>query len=78
MSRAAERIPGWAERLLIPTLETRVRAIVREEVGNLGKVLDARFEAVSAKMDSLEKRFPTVQELAEIKARLSLVESKVA
>ena len=78
MSRTAERIPGWVERLLIPALETRVRAIVREEVGNLGKVLDARFEAVGAKMDSLEKRFPTVQELADIKARLSLVECKVA
>ena len=78
MSRTAERIPGWVERLLIPALETRVRAIVKEEVGNLGKVLDARFEAVSANIDSLEKRFPTVQELAEIKARLSLVESKVA
>ena len=78
MSRTAERIPGWVERLLIPALETRVRAIVREEVGNLGKVLDTRFEAVGANIDSLEKRFPTVQELAEIKARLSLVESKVA
>ena len=78
MSRTAERIPGWVERLLIPTLETRVQAVVKEEVGNLGKVLDARLEAEGAKMDSLEKRFPTVQELAEIKARLSLVESKVA
>ena len=78
MSKTVERIPGWVERLLIPTLESRVRSIVKEEVGNLEKVLDARFEAVSTKIDSLEKRFPTVQELAEIKARLSLVESRVS
>ncbi|MDG6902851.1 MAG: hypothetical protein JRM80_12960 [Nitrososphaerota archaeon] len=78
MSRTAERIPGWVERLLIPTLESRVRAIVKEEVGSLEKVLDARFEAIGAKIDSLEKRFPTVQDLAEIKARLSQVESKVS
>lgn len=32
MSRVAERIPGWLERLLIPTLESRVRTIVKEEV----------------------------------------------
>lgn len=77
LAKAAERIPGWVERPLIPTLEARVRAIVKEEVGSLEKVLDARLEAVGAKTDSLEKGFPTVQELAEIKARLSLVESKV-
>ncbi len=64
--------------MLIPVLESRVRNIVMKEVGNLEKVMDARFEAVGAKIDSLEKRFPTVQELAEIKARLSLIESKVS
>ncbi len=42
-----------------------MRTIVKEEIGHLEKVLDARFEAVGAKIDSLEKRFPTVQELAE-------------
>lgn len=63
--------------MLIPTLESRVRTIVKEEIGSLEKVLDARFEAVGTKVDSLEKRFPAVQEIAEIKARLVLVESKV-
>ena len=85
MPKVAERIPGWVERLLIPTLESKVRNVVSQEVGHLEKVLEARFDGIHSeirrvdeKIDSLEKRFPTVQELAEIKARLSLVESKVS
>jgi len=73
------------ERSLIPTLESKVRNVVSEELGHLGKVLEARFDGIHSKIRrvdektySLEKRFPTVQELAEIKARLSLVESKVS
>lgn len=76
MSRVAEKVPGWVERLLIPTLESRVREIVKEEVGHLEKILDARFEAVNSKIDSLEKRLPVVQELAEIKVRLAEVERR--
>lgn len=78
-------IPGWVERLLIPMLESKVRSIVREEVAHLEKVIDARFEAVNSKLDgrfeaantkidALEKRFPAVQDLAEIKARLNQIE----
>ena len=89
MSRIAEKVPGWVERLLIPTLESRVREIVKEEVGHLEKIMEARFEAVnaridslektfSAKIDSLEKRLPVVQELAEIKVRLAEVEKRTA
>jgi len=89
MSRIAEKVPGWVERLLIPTLESRVREIVKEEVGHLEKIMEARFEAVnvridslektfSARIDSLEKRLPVVQELAEIKVRLAEVEKRTA
>ena len=81
----AEKIPGWVERLLIPTLESKVRSIVSEEVGHLEKVLDARFDGVQSeirrvdgRIGSLEKRFPEVQKIAEIKARLSQVEGKVS
>jgi len=56
MSRIAEKVPGWVERLLIPTLESRVREIVKEEVGHLEKIMEAGFEAVNASIDSLEKR----------------------
>jgi len=78
MSRVAEKVPGWVERLLIPTLESRVREIVKEEVGHLEKILHARFEAVNSKIDSLEKKLPVVQELAEIKVRLAEVEKRTA
>ncbi len=95
-SRISERVPGWVERMLIPTIESRIRSIVKAEVAHLENVMDARFEAIDeklesrfeamdeklesrfetldAKIDSLEKRFPVVQDLAEIKARLAQVE----
>lgn len=85
MSKMAEKVPGWVERLLIPTLESKVRGIVSDEVGQLEKLLDAHFDGVQSeirrvdeRISSLEKRFPEVREIAEIKARLSQVESKVS
>ncbi len=85
MAKMAEKIPGWVERLLIPTLESKVRSIVSDEVGHLEKVLDARFDGVQSeirrvddRIGFLEKRFPEMQEIAEIKARLSQVEAKVS
>ena len=63
--------------MLIPILGSRVRAIVKDEVGSLEKVLDARLEAVGAKID-LEKWFPTVQDMAEVKARPALVEGRIS
>ncbi len=74
MSRVAEKIPGWVERLLIPTLESKIRSIVREEFDHFEKIMDARFEAVNTRIDSLEKQFPAAKELAEIKARLNQIE----
>lgn len=85
MSKMAEKVPGWVERLLIPTLESKVRGIVSDEVGQLEKLLDAHFDGVQSeirrvdeRISSLEKRLPEVREIAEIKARLSQVESKVS
>jgi tetrahydromethanopterin S-methyltransferase subunit G len=74
LSGAANKVPGWVERMLIPTLEAKIRTIVAEEVAHLEKVMDAKFEAVNTRIDSLEKRFPAVQEIAEIKARLKAIE----
>jgi hypothetical protein len=94
MSRIAEKVPGWVERLLIPALESRVRTIVKDETSQLEraiggrfetleKVMDARFEALDTKVDSvdrrvdsLDKKIPLVQDMAEIKARLTLVEKR--
>jgi tetrahydromethanopterin S-methyltransferase subunit G len=81
MSGVTSKIPGWVERMLIPTIEAKVRMIVAEEFVHFEKVMDAKFETVNAridavntKVDSLEKRFPAVQEIAEIKARLNSIE----
>lgn len=56
VKRVAEKIPGWVERILIPSLESRVRGVVREEIDHLAKLQDAKFEAVNTRFDSLEKR----------------------
>ena len=68
VSKMVEKVPGWVERLLIPTLESRVREIVKEEVGHLEKVMDARFEAVNSKIDSLDKRL--TGEIASLRSEL--------
>lgn len=40
--------------------------------------LESKFETLDARVDSLEKRFPVVEDLAEIKARLAQVEKTSA
>ena len=100
-TKLAEKVPGWVERLLIPTLESRIRVVVKEEVGNLEKVMiakfdavntridsvekrvdarfdgvDDRFDAVDSRIDSLEKRLPMIQDIADLKARLAVVEKR--
>jgi chromosome segregation ATPase len=64
VGKLAEKVPGWVERLLIPTLESRVRQIVREEVGHLEKQMDSRFEGMNsefeAKFEGVDVRFEAV------------------
>jgi len=92
--KLAEKVPGWVERLLIPTLETRVRSVVKEEVEHLEKVMNGKFDAVNtridsvekrifdrfdgvdARIDSLEKRLPMIQDIADLKARLAVIETR--
>ena len=88
--RLVERVPGWVGRLLIPTLESRVRTIVKEEVGHLEKTMEARFDAVdmkftavdtkidavNARIDSLERRIPMIQDIADLKTRLATLEGR--
>jgi len=102
-AKVGEKVPGWVERILIPSLDSRVRSIVDERFSQFEKVFDARMkaldekvatktsaldqkidgrsealeakvEALGAKIDSLAERFPLVQEVADIKARLTLLE----
>jgi hypothetical protein len=109
--KVAEKIPAWVEGLLIPTLEARVRGVVKEEVGHLEKTmnakfdamnarfdavdtkfnavgtrfdavnarfdaLDEKFDAVNARIDALEGRIPMMQDIADIKARIAILEKR--
>jgi len=58
--KMAEKIPGWVERLLIPTLEARVRGVVKEEVGHLEKTMNAKFDAMNARFDAVDTKFNAV------------------
>ena len=60
LSRMAEKVPGWVERLLIPTLETRIRAIVKDEFGHFEKVMDAKFEAIDGRFEAIDARFEAI------------------
>ena len=98
--RMVEKIPSWVERSLIPTLEARVRTVVKEEVGHLEKTMDARFDAadskfegkleamdakftgrldgISLRIDSLGQRIPILQDIADLRARLAVVEKRTS
>lgn len=104
--KLAEKVPGWVERLLIPTLESRIRVIVKEELDHLDRTINAKFEgvdarfeaidirfdavdarfngveakvdAVNTRLDSLEKRMNVAEDIADIKARLGVIERRTA
>ena len=92
VGRVADEVPSWVERLLIPTLESRVRAVVKDEVNHLEKVMNAKFDAVDsrfdgvgarfdgmeAKFESLEKRISMIEDIADLKARLAVVEKRAS
>ncbi len=54
-------------------LEARFEAM-DDKFEALEDKLEARFETLDTKIDSLDKRFPMLQEMAEIKARLTQIE----
>jgi hypothetical protein len=60
--KTADKIPGWVERLLIPTLGSKVRSIVSEEVGHLEKVLDARFDGVHSEIRRVDERIGSLEQ----------------
>ncbi len=61
-ARMGEKVPGWVERLLIPTLESKIRTIVKEEVGHLEKVMEAEFQGVDARFQGADGRFQAMEE----------------
>lgn len=76
--KVAEKIPGWVEGLLIPTLESRVRGVVREEVGHLEKTLDARFDAINVRFDGINDKFDAVNgKFDAVNARIDSLERRI-
>jgi len=69
MPRMAEKIPGWVEGLLIPTLESKVRSIVSEEVGHLEKVLDARFDGIHSEIRRVDEKVDSITNFLDERLR---------
>jgi len=61
----ASKVPGWVERMLIPTLEAKIRTIVAEEVAHLEKVMNAKFEAVDSRFEAMDSRFEAINTKVE-------------
>jgi len=79
IEKVAEKVPGWVERLLIPTLESKVRAIVKDEVGHLEKTMNYKFEAVNARFDAVDARFDAVDiKFDALNARFDSLEKRVS
>ena len=57
LSRMVEKVPGWVERLPIPTLESRIRAIVKDEFGHFEMIMDAKFDAMDARFEAIDSKF---------------------
>jgi hypothetical protein len=50
-SKVAEKIPSWVGRFLLPEIEK----VVEKEVEGLRREINARFEAVNARLDGIER-----------------------
>ena len=86
MASMAGRVPGWVERMLIPTLESKIRTIVAEELAKYGKTVDVRFEAVGARFGAMQSNMDARFDAIDMKmdarfdgvdARLDSLEKKL-
>jgi hypothetical protein len=76
----AERIPGWfasaVSRYLAPEITRIVDERITRSENGLKELMNARFAAVDARLDGLEKRLDLVQRVALLEARVREIESK--
>jgi len=78
MARSVEKVPGWVEKLLIPMLESRIRGIVKEEIGILERIIEAKFQSVDRRFESIEERFKSIDARFEsVNARIDSLEKHV-
>jgi cell shape-determining protein MreC len=74
VSKVAGRVPGWVGRFLLPEIER----VVEKAVNSLRSEMNAKFEAVNARLDSIGKRFDLVQDVAVLKAEVKEIRDKLA
>ena len=61
VSKLAQKVPSWVERMLVPTLDSRVRSIVKEELGGFEKTMEAKFETMAVKFDAVNQRIDSLE-----------------
>jgi capsule polysaccharide export protein KpsE/RkpR len=74
----AEKIPSWIERLLLPRLssmEGELKAI-NARIDSVKTEMNAKFETVNTKIESLDKRLDVVQRLSVLEAKVRDLEKK--
>ena len=76
----AEKIPSWfgsaVSRYLSPEIMRIVDDRVTKSENMLKELMTARFAAVDARLDGLEKRLDLVQRVALLEAKVREIESK--
>ena len=58
-------------------VNTRIDSVEKRMYDRFDAV-DARFDGVDAKIESLEKQIPMTQDIADLKARLAVVEKRTS
>ena len=61
VSKLAQKVPSWVERMLVPTLDSRVRSIVKEELGGFEKTMEAKFETIAVRFDAANQRLDSLE-----------------
>lgn len=91
MKQAAEKIPGWIERLLLSrlsSLERELKAFRGEAAGEL-KAVNGRIDSLekqmlslrnemSARFDALESKLTPVEDVTRLKIEMKTLAEKVA
>ena len=69
MAKVAAKVPSWISKILLP----EIRSIVREEISNEVKVLDAKISALDSKLEERTKSLDSKME-----ERFKTLDSKIA
>jgi peptidoglycan hydrolase CwlO-like protein len=73
--KIAEKVPSWISRILLP----EIRAIVKEEISNQLKPIDAKISALDSKVEERTKALDAKieEKTKSLEAKISALDSKV-